>query len=430
MANQMVALQARGPQLPDMGALTARYGNMMAQQQTADRQSAAAQQTAEFARAEEGRKAALQPAALAKETAEATSADIKAGMDFNNFVRLSLANSNTPDQVAAFAERIAAQPQFKSPVFQGILADAVQSMPTEPAAFENWKEQTYRGTLVADKRYEKKLLTQKTGTEERIISVPAFGGAATEVPGSRFASAQDIQYVKGPNGEVIAAPKTMPGTGGFGGGAPAPAAGIVGGPRGGGGGVQFGQIVAGTGGGKRTVAGGAAAAVKPEKPLTQAQAKATGYAMRAQEAEKDLTAIKQFSPSAIASKRYAEDIPVLGALAGPLVNRALSESDQLAEQAQRNFVNAVLRQDSGAAINAGEWANAQRQYFPQPNDKPAVLAQKARNRATAIEALKVGAGAGMRQASAAAAPAKASASKRSTPTPAASGWGKAEVVGK
>jgi hypothetical protein len=137
--------------------------------------------------------------------------------------------------------------------------------------------------------------------------------------------------------------------------------------------------------------------------------------MRAQEADEDLAAVKQYSPSAIASKRYAEDIPVVGALAGPLVNRALSENDQLVEQAQRNFINAVLRQDSGAAINAGEWANAQRQYFAQPNDKPAVIAQKAKNRATAIEALKVGAGAGMKQAPAAGT--KTPAAKASAATP-------------
>jgi hypothetical protein len=250
MANQMVALQARGPQLPDMGALTARFGNMMAQQQASNRQTEAAQQTINAARAnetraaaEEARKAALHPSALAKGVAEATAEEIKVGLDFNNFVRLSLANSNTPDQVAAFAERIAAQPQFKSPVFQGILNDAVQSMPTEPAAFEDWKKNTKLSTLAADKQYEQKLQTQKTGTEERIISIPAYGGPATEVPGSRFQSAQDIQYVKGPDDSVRAMPKNMPGTGGFGAPAPAaPAAGLVGGARGGGIGPSIEQV--------------------------------------------------------------------------------------------------------------------------------------------------------------------------------------------
>tara|TARA_R110000851_G_scaffold96172_1_gene208666 strand:- start:6283 stop:6534 length:252 start_codon:yes stop_codon:yes gene_type:complete len=36
------------------------------------------------------------------------------------------------------------------------------------------------------------------------------------------------------------------------------------------------------------------------------------------------------------------------------------------EQAQRNFVNAVLRQESGAAIADSEFASAAKQYFPAP----------------------------------------------------------------
>lgn len=139
------------------------------------------------------------------------------------------------------------------------------------------------------------------------------------------------------------------------------------------------------------------------KPLTEGQAKATGYAMRAKQAENDLGSIANFNPSAIASKQYAEGMPVVGALMGPLVNKALSENDQLAEQAQRNFINAVMRRDSGAAVNEKEWLNARQQYFDQPNDKPATIAQKARNREVAIAALKIGAGPGMKRANAASA---------------------------
>ena len=58
------------------------------------------------------------------------------------------------------------------------------------------------------------------------------------------------------------------------------------------------------------------------------------------------------------------------------------------DQAQRDFVNAVLRKESGAAISEGEFANASKQYFPQPGDGPEVLAQKARNRQTAVAAMK------------------------------------------
>lgn len=61
---------------------------------------------------------------------------------------------------------------------------------------------------------------------------------------------------------------------------------------------------------------------------------------------------------------------------------------QMFDQAQRNFVNAVLRKESGAAISEGEFANAAVQYFPQPGDSPEKIALKAQNRATAINAMK------------------------------------------
>ncbi len=58
------------------------------------------------------------------------------------------------------------------------------------------------------------------------------------------------------------------------------------------------------------------------------------------------------------------------------------------EQAERNFVNAVLRRESGAAISPSEFDSAQKQYFPRPGDTPAVLAQKDQNRKQAIASFK------------------------------------------
>jgi len=62
------------------------------------------------------------------------------------------------------------------------------------------------------------------------------------------------------------------------------------------------------------------------------------------------------------------------------------------EQAERNFVNAVLRRESGAAIAPSEFESARLQYFPQVGDGPQVLAQKRANRAVAFNALKAEAG--------------------------------------
>lgn len=57
------------------------------------------------------------------------------------------------------------------------------------------------------------------------------------------------------------------------------------------------------------------------------------------------------------------------------------------DQAQRDFINAQLRKESGAAISESEFENARRQYFPQPGDSDAVIKQKAQNREIAIKAM-------------------------------------------
>lgn len=75
---------------------------------------------------------------------------------------------------------------------------------------------------------------------------------------------------------------------------------------------------------------------------------------------------------------------LLGGLKDPKV--------QSLEQAQRDFVNAVLRRESGAAISPSEFESAQKQYFPQPGDTAEVLAQKSANRKQATEAIKATAG--------------------------------------
>jgi hypothetical protein len=66
----------------------------------------------------------------------------------------------------------------------------------------------------------------------------------------------------------------------------------------------------------------------------------------------------------------------------------LSSNQQAVEQAQRNFVNAVLRQESGAVISDAEFENAKKQYFPQPGDDKKVIEQKRANRKAAIVGFK------------------------------------------
>lgn len=60
--------------------------------------------------------------------------------------------------------------------------------------------------------------------------------------------------------------------------------------------------------------------------------------------------------------------------------------------AARQFINAVLRRESGAAITEGDYSTVGPQYIPGPTDSDAVLESKAKARAERIEAMKSEAG--------------------------------------
>jgi len=124
------------------------------------------------------------------------------------------------------------------------------------------------------------------------------------------------------------------------------------------------------------------------KPLTDAQAKALLFGTRAQESEKVLNEVgDKYSPAGIATKQALGKAPLIGGALEMGANAALSDKSQQVEQAQRDFINAVLRRESGAVISDSEFANAAKQYFPQPNDSQTVKAQKAKNRSLAINGM-------------------------------------------
>ena len=117
------------------------------------------------------------------------------------------------------------------------------------------------------------------------------------------------------------------------------------------------------------------------KPLNEGQANAAGFAKRLEMANEVLNTTP-FEPT-IGNQLKA---------AIPFSNTYLSAEQQKVDQAKREFINAQLRRESGAAIPPSEFDSANKQYFPQPGDKPDVLKQKARSRALAIENMRGAAG--------------------------------------
>ena len=139
--------------------------------------------------------------------------------------------------------------------------------------------------------------------------------------------------------------------------------------------------------GYRWAEGGALEAIPggPGDKPTDGQSNAALYAQRMQEADAILSDPKVSEASQSRMEAARSGVPVYG-------NSLVSKEYQKADQAQRNFINATLRRESGAVISPDEFENAKKQYFPQPGDHPDVLKQKADNRKTAIQGISNAAG--------------------------------------
>jgi hypothetical protein len=117
------------------------------------------------------------------------------------------------------------------------------------------------------------------------------------------------------------------------------------------------------------------------KPMTEAQSKDATYATRAEGA---LATLDQYAGALTGLKdTIAGGVPVVG-------NYGTSNEFQKASQAGKEFLQAILRKDTGAAITEDEMTQYGKTYLPEPGDGADVLAQKMQSRRRALEALKAG----------------------------------------
>jgi hypothetical protein len=123
----------------------------------------------------------------------------------------------------------------------------------------------------------------------------------------------------------------------------------------------------------------ARAGAEAERQPSQSEEAARQFADKARQAHGVLQGLegKGFQPSSTGNLMQA-------VLPTPLQNSDYQSLDQ----ARRQFINAILRRESGAAISAGEYDSYTRQYFPMPGDSPDVLRQKENARELAIKGLE------------------------------------------
>lgn len=115
-------------------------------------------------------------------------------------------------------------------------------------------------------------------------------------------------------------------------------------------------------------------------PSTQAQNVVAAYASRMSQSSEEIERL---------GKELGTGERLYNFLTPNFFNTA---TGQQFDQAQRDFINAVLRRESGAVISASEFDNAYKQYIPRAGDSPEVLKQKADNRAIQLAAFKRAAG--------------------------------------
>jgi hypothetical protein len=137
------------------------------------------------------------------------------------------------------------------------------------------------------------------------------------------------------------------------------------------------------------------------KPMTETQSNATAFGMRAVEANKILKDIEKSGTTTTGGIRNVVSgtlgaIPLVGenleSKSYSALNFTASDKQQQTDQARRNFVTAILRKESGAAISPTEFANEEKKYFPQIGDSDKVIKQKQQARDLAIKALEIQAG--------------------------------------
>jgi len=122
------------------------------------------------------------------------------------------------------------------------------------------------------------------------------------------------------------------------------------------------------------------------KPVTEAQGNARLYGERMATSHNIINGLE------VDGKLKYDPIATRAIITAPggisdLTYGMAGKDTQSASQAMRDFINATLRRESGAAISPSEFDNAIKQYFPQPGEDKSVSEQKRKNREVAIKGI-------------------------------------------
>lgn len=132
--------------------------------------------------------------------------------------------------------------------------------------------------------------------------------------------------------------------------------------------------------------------------FSEGQSNAATFAKRMEQSQQNIEQVLNkvgtdgkpaYDPSGYAAGAQNTSLPWVGNI---VPERFKSEDHKLFSNAKGDFISAVLRKESGAAISQSEFDKEDMKYFPQAGDSPAVKDQKAQLRAIAVAGMKSAAG--------------------------------------
>lgn len=133
----------------------------------------------------------------------------------------------------------------------------------------------------------------------------------------------------------------------------------------------------------------------PDGTVSVTQGAVNGTPKLTEQQSKDLVYYKRGAGALETLDNFGNELTGIGgALADriPGGNFMKSAEYQRAQQAGLEFLQAILRKDTGAAITPQETEEYGKVYLPRPGDSPALLLQKKAARARALEAIRSGLG--------------------------------------
>lgn len=276
--------------------------------------------------------------------------------------RDALGSAINPQQAAQFIQLMHSDPRLaKTPIGQVPLDQALAQIGTTPESFAEWKKNSALGATKFIELNKPTYQTVDRGDTKDTLALPGLGGPVTVANTATVQQSPDNAATQATSLANNAANNERMAKEG------AASRGNA---------MAIAKMADARSRDANTIA-------RDTKPLTEGQSKSALFGSRMAMANQIFDTLEQSGTTTSTPGMNS------GYGIGSVVNALSGKDQQQLMQAKRDFLNAVLRRESGAVIGESEFAGGEKQYFPQVGDTKEVIAQKKANREAAMRGVLI-----------------------------------------